>query len=80
MKILSSFPNEIDHVIYFEHPWKKHLPSEVNELSPRQLTLVPFSQVELNGVVAREKKMAYTQGKVRGVENIKLVTLSIILH
>ena len=48
MQILSSFPNEINHIIYFEHPLKKSQVFEESEMKTHQQDIIPFSKFELN--------------------------------
>ena len=56
MQILSSCPHEVNHIIYFENPLKKNLIFEENEMNKHRPDIIPFSEVESNGVIARANK------------------------
>ena len=64
LQILSSFPNEINHIIYFEHPLKKNALPEKNEIKTHQQDIIPFSKLELNGIVANKNKDTSEPGKI----------------
>ena len=76
MKILSSFPNEVNHIIYIEHPITKtpdvlisnysseQSLSEEDGMKTHQPNIIPFSKVELNGIAAKEDKATSKPGKM----------------
>ena len=64
LQILSSFPNDINHIIYIEHPLKKNPLPEEHEMKTHQQDIIPFSKVELNGIVAKENKYTSEPGKI----------------
>ena len=72
IKILSSFPNEINHIIYFEHPLKKSPVFEENEMNTHQQDIIPFSKLELNGILAKENKAISEPGKMITSHHTKL--------
>ena len=47
--ILSSFPNQIEFVVYFEHPLKKNSVFEEHESANSIPSILPLSKIETSG-------------------------------
>ena len=47
--ILSSFPNQIEFVVYFEHPLKKNSVFEERESANSIPSILPLSKIETSG-------------------------------
>ena len=60
MKILSTFPNDIIHIIYFEHPLRSGGCSDPTMLS---IVTIPLSKIESDGIAGKENEHATTAGK-----------------
>ena len=55
-QILSTFPNGIEFVVYFENSLKKNAVFEENESANITPSLVPLSKIEDNGSKALDRK------------------------
>jgi hypothetical protein len=63
VKILSSFPHKTNYIIYFEHPLKKNLVFEENEIIKQACNVVPLSNLEKYGAQVSEHKDAHEEGE-----------------
>ena len=56
-QILSTFPNRINFVIYFDHPLKKSAVFEENESTNVTPSFLPLSKIESTGSKAIDRKV-----------------------